>query len=161
MIGSKPFYIGGAADFLEYCHSYYDIDVFLTPENIEGLTANFAQFKNKLKFETKELKHFKEKLDKIEKLVQTDFVVTITGAGHPITMHLISGLLDMSVGNKTVSKIYLFDPDGSSEFMDFVEQDCRYVDTKHAGKVVKYVTKIGTALTNCDLLIILDHVPFK
>lgn len=159
--GSKPFYIGGAADFLEYCHSYYDIDVYLAPEKIEGLTANFTQFRNHIENEKRSIKRLKDRAVVVETPVQTDFVICISGAGHPLTMHLISGLLDMSAGEKRISKIYIYDSDCPKEFLELVERECVYVGTDHAAKVVKYIDKIGTALTHADLLIILDHAPFE
>ncbi|CAK1545923.1 unnamed protein product [Leptosia nina] len=42
-----------------------------------------------------------------------------------------------------------------------VERECSYIGTNYATKVLKYVEKIGLALTNTDILIILDHIPFS
>lgn len=161
MKGSKPFYIGGASEFLEYCHSYYEFDSFLASEKFEGLCSNFAQYQQKVKQEKSVLELREAKAEVLEKPDKQNFVVCISGAGNPIAMHLISGLLDMAVGEKNISKIYIYDHECSGEFMEFVEKECSYISTDQSTKVVKYVEKLGVALTNTDLLIILDHVPLK
>ncbi|KOB74001.1 Uncharacterized protein OBRU01_09668 [Operophtera brumata] len=159
MKGSKPFYIGGASEFLEYCHAYYDFDSFLTSEKIKGICSNFSQYQKNVQEEKIYLQ--KTRTGEVETPARQDFVVCITGAGTPLAMLLISGLLEMAVGEKNIYKIYLYDQECKREFMEFVEKECSYIATDHPGKVVKYVNKIGAALTNTDLLIILDHIPFN
>lgn len=161
MKGSKPYYIGSAPDFLEYCHSYYQFDSFLATENFEGLVKNFSQYQKKLKYDNKAVNRKKSKDDFVEPLPKKDFIICISCTGFPLAMHLVSGLLDMSVGDKTISKIYIYDSTCSETFMDFVERECSYIGSSHPGKIVKVVEKVGMALTHTDLFIILDHVPFE
>ncbi|XP_031768230.2 putative malate dehydrogenase 1B [Galleria mellonella] len=158
--GSKPYYIGGASEFLEYCHSYYKFDVFLASEKFEGLIKNYKQYQKKIKCDTQSVCYISDSKEEIiEKSPKTNFVVCISGAGYPLTMHLISGLLDMTHGEKTISKIYIHDKERKGS-MEFIEQECSYIGTNYPGKVVKFIEKIGVALTHSDLFIILDHVPF-
>lgn len=154
MPGSKPSYIGSASDFLEYCHTYYNFDAFLTPKRFENLVDNYGQFqkKNKQEFRTH------EDSENIEKTVNTSFTVCISGAGNPLAIFIISGLLENS---DKISKIYLYDEKCSQSLMEFVEFECNYVGTNTSGKIVKYIEKIGVGLTSTDLLIILDFVPFR
>lgn len=156
--GSKPYYIGGASEFLEYCHSYYNFDIFLSPRKFAGLIDNAYQFTRKIKEQDAVVSSEDHLLEKPSK---NDFVVCISGAAYPLAMNLISGLLDMSVGDKSIMKIYLYDSECSQAFMEFVERECSYIGTNYPGKVMKYIEKIGVALTHSDLLIILDHVAFE
>lgn len=165
MKGSKPILIGSAPDFWDYCYSYYNFETFLSRDMLDNLTKNIAQFKDKIKYEVQNMslvQHHSKSLQ--SSLVEPEtnkknFVVCISGACHPLVMHLVSGLLEMSVGDKNISKIYIFDPDCSEKFMKFVENDCSYVDTECPGRVVKLIDKIGLALTHTDILIIMDHIP--
>lgn len=160
MKGSKPYYIGGASDFLDYCHSYYKFDVFLATEKFEGLVHNFSQYENRLKEDSDDIKH-KHDGDFVVHPPKTNFIITISCTGFPLAMQLVSGLLEMTIGSKSISKIYIYDSECSEAFMDFVERECSYIGTNYPGKVVKVVEKVGIALTHTDLFIILDHVPFK
>lgn len=157
--GSKAFYIGGASEFLEYCHSYYNLDSFLTSEKLGSICHNFMQFKQKIKDEGTRMES--KKAEKRLNLRAQQFVICISGAGHPLTEHLISGLLEMAVGDKHITKIFLHDCHCTPDFMELVEAQCRYIFTDNPRKVVRYVEKIGSALSYTDLLIVLDHVPFK
>lgn len=160
--GSKPYYIGGGPEFLEYCYSYYKFDLFLVSEVFEGLPENFSQYSQKLKIDLAKSKE-KGAIADIMTLVpnQLRFVVTISGAGNPLTMHMISALIDLAVGEKIISRIYIADSSCTSEFLDYIERECSYILNDQPGKVVRYVEKIGMALTHTDLLIILDHEPFE
>lgn len=160
MKGSKPFYIGGASDFLDYCHSYYHFDQFMTTEKLDSLVHNFTQYEKKLR---KDWNVVSQRLcnEFVEPTPKKKFIVTISCTGFPIAMHIVSGLLEMAVGNKSISKIYIFDSECSEDFMDFIERECSYIGTNNPGKVVKVVEKVGMALTHTDLFIVLDHVPFK
>ncbi|XP_059056633.1 putative malate dehydrogenase 1B [Achroia grisella] len=159
--GSKPHYIGGSSEFLDYCHSYYKFDVLLASEKIETLIKSYKSYQTKLKSDRKSVKRILETTEEIREQPKTNFVVCISGARYPLTMHLISGLLDMSQGEKTIYKIYIYDEECTKGFMEFIEQECSYISTNHPGKVVKYIEKVGVALTHSDLFIILDHVPFQ
>lgn len=162
MKGSKPFYIGGASEFLEYCHYYYEFDSFLAAEKIVGLSSIFAQYQKNVREEKIDLHTKQAKSGEVENLsAKNNFVVCLYGAGHALAMLLISGLLEMAVGEKNISKIYLYDSECTREFMEFVENECSYIGTDQPGKVVKYVKKVGVAFANTDLLIVLDHIPFS
>lgn len=162
MKGSKPFYIGGASEFLDYCYSYYNFDALFASEQYDGLLENVLQFKKKVNKENLYLLQQDKSLLR-ETKIKDHFVVTISGAGHLLAMHLISALLDQEVteGNKYIGKIYLHDSYCSENFMNSIEKECYYVQSNNPGKVVKHVEKIGVALTHTDLLIILNHEPFK
>jgi hypothetical protein len=161
MKGSKPHYIGGASEFLEYCYSYYEFDSFMASEKFDGLVQNFSQYAKKLKNEDKIVNEIKDTTDYLTMKSKNDFIITISGTGMSLAMYLISGLLEMSVGLKSISKIYIHDDKCTEDFMAFVERECSYVYTNYPGKVVKVVEKIGLALTHTDLLIVLNHVPFE
>lgn len=164
MKGSKPSYIGGASEFLDYCYSYYNFDSLFASEKFDELLTNVLQFKKKVNAENILIRQLEAKSNvEEETAIKTHYVITIIGAGHILAMHLISQLLDHKVaeGDKYINKIYLYDNSCSETFMKFVEKECYYVQTNYPGKVVKYVQKIGVALTNSDLLIVLDHEPFK
>ncbi|KPJ02902.1 Putative malate dehydrogenase 1B [Papilio xuthus] len=90
-----------------------------------------------------------------------NITVCISGASHPLTMYIISGLLDMSLGHKSIAKIFIYDKEYSQTFLEYVETECSYVGNNYPGKVVKYTNKMGMALASCDLLIIMDYVPFS
>ncbi|XP_049870291.1 putative malate dehydrogenase 1B [Pectinophora gossypiella] len=160
MKGSKPYYIGGAPEFLEYCHSYYNFDVFMGMEKYQGLVKNYAQFKRKLKQEEIDTTVPFEPSVSSDPADKTHYVVCITGASCPLANHLVSRLLDMSTGTRCISKIFLYDEDCSPEFLESIETECSYIGTNFPGRVVKYVDKIGNALTITDVLIVLDHEPF-
>ncbi|XP_028165444.1 putative malate dehydrogenase 1B [Ostrinia furnacalis] len=159
MKGSKPYYIGGASDFLDYCHSYYQFDLFLSTEKFEGLVHNFSQYEKKLKTDQDVISRRISNAEFVERPPKNNFIVTISCTGFPLAMHLVSGLLDMTVGEKSISKIYIYDSECSEAFMEFVERECSFIGTNHPGKVVKVVEKVGMALTHTDLFIILDHAP--
>ncbi|KAJ2952050.1 hypothetical protein O0L34_g4313 [Tuta absoluta] len=165
MKGSKPFYIGGISEFLEYVHSYYNFDLFLACDKYHGLIKNFGQYKKKLK---EEAIQYKEEINAIEK---DDCVLCITGASSPAAKQILSGLADMSMWNedtstfkgkkqKNISKIFLYDDNCSDDDLIKIETQCSFITANYPGKVVKYADKIGNALTIADLLIILDHEPF-
>ncbi|KAI8424088.1 hypothetical protein MSG28_002696 [Choristoneura fumiferana] len=161
MKGSKPYYIGGTSEFLDYCHSYYQFDYFLANSKFEGLLENYSQYRNKIKSDqrTQEVKRMsREKVE--ENLSKNEYVVCISGARNPLTMHIISELLELSVGDKSISKIYIFDDECSNDCLELIERECGYIGTNYPGKVVKYIEKIGVALTHSDLFIIMDHIPF-
>nr|XP_034829947.1 putative malate dehydrogenase 1B isoform X2 [Maniola hyperantus] len=159
MAGSVPIYIGGASEFLEYAHSYYQFDAFLAPKRFDHLSDYFGQFQKKIKQEVKT--ETRLSLTKhIESVRKTSFSICIWGAGNPLAMFLISGLLE-TFDEMSFSKIYLFDELCSESLMDFIENECNYVRTDYSRKVVKYVDKIGVALTNTDLLILLSYVAFR
>lgn len=162
MKGSKPYYIGGASEFLDYCYSYYNFDALFASEKYEGLLDNILQFKRKVRLENV-FHDVEAKRNPVNEPPKNHFVLTISGARHLLTMHLISGLLapEYTCGDKIISKIYLYDDCCSGKFMNYVEKECSYVQTDTPGRVVKYVEKIGIALTSTDLLIILDHEPFE
>ncbi|KAJ0178953.1 hypothetical protein K1T71_005728 [Dendrolimus kikuchii] len=155
MQGSKPVYIGCASEFLDYCHSYYGFESFLSTERFKGLVENMRQLEMKLNKES----FITTDQGTKEPEQKNDFVISISGAGNPLTMYIISGLLEMTYNEKNVSKIYIYDNCCSKTFMEYVEKECSYIGTYHSGKVVQYVEKIGRALTHTDLFIILDHVP--
>lgn len=157
--GSKPFYIGGATEFLDYCYSYYKFDVFLSPARYENLVLNYRQYNRKLKQDSKF--HLDVEFEMEEKFLKNTFSVCISGAGNPITMHLISELLEMSSIEKGIVKIYIYDYKCSKSFLEIVEREGSYIETNYATKVLRHVDKIGVALTNTDVLIILDHIPFR
>ncbi|XP_047022069.1 putative malate dehydrogenase 1B [Helicoverpa zea] len=163
MKGSKAYYIGGASEFLDYCYSYYNFDSLFASDKYDGLLDNVLQFKKKVNIESIYLRADEEKSHPSDTERKRNIVVTISGAGHLLAMHLISGLLDyeMTEGDMYIHKIYLYDECCSQTFMNFVEKDCSYVQTDNPGRTVKYVTKIGMALTSTDVLIVLDHVPFQ
>ncbi|XP_045446910.1 putative malate dehydrogenase 1B [Melitaea cinxia] len=157
MTGSKPVYIGNASEFLEYCYSYYKFDVYFSPLRFEYLSDNFGQFQKKVKQEAIAL----ERLDNpvtLENPSANKVTICISGAGNPLALFIISGLLDLK---QNVSKIYIYDEECSQTLMEFIEHECNYVGNEYLGKLVKYVDKIGVALTSSDLLIILDYIPFQ
>ncbi|XP_050562498.1 putative malate dehydrogenase 1B [Spodoptera frugiperda] len=162
MKGSKAQYIGGASEFLDYCYSYYNFDALFSSEKYAGLLSNILQFKKKL-----HLENILHQLDVVKRPTldappQKKFVITISGAGHLLAMHLISSLVDHKImeSDKTIHKIYLYDERCTPSFMNYIEKECSYVQTDNPGKDIKCVSKIGVALTSTDVLIILDHVPF-
>ncbi|XP_046963334.1 putative malate dehydrogenase 1B [Vanessa cardui] len=159
MPGSKPFYIGCASEFLEYCYSYYKFDVFFAPKRFEYLIDNFGQFQKKQKLEMRRLARI-DNSDMIDKSIQNKRTICISGAGNPLSLFIISGLLEQDV-KKNISRIYIYDENCSQSLMEFIEHESNYVGTEYLGKIVKYVEKIGAALTSSDLLIILDYVPFQ
>lgn len=164
MKGSKPHYIGSAADFMEYCHSYYFLDMYISADKFKGLIDNFKQFKHKVlmdRIEVTEKSSESVSAEESKAHKNSTFVVCISGASCPLTMYLINGLLEYSLGDKTISKIYIYDEECSEEFMQYVEEECSYVGTNHPGKVLKFVDKIGMGLTHADLMIIMDHVPYE
>lgn len=156
--GSKPYYIGGASEFLDYCYSYYQFETYVSSERFEGLIDNFNQYKKKLRkddnIDDQDSKGPAEDQAK-------NLTVCISGASHPLSMYIISGLLDMPLGNKSMVKIFIYDKDYSQTFLEYVESECSYVGNNYPGKVVKYTNKMGMALASCDLLIIMDYVPFR
>ncbi|XP_062526165.1 putative malate dehydrogenase 1B isoform X1 [Bombyx mori] len=164
MKGSKPVYIGGASEFLEYCYSYYNFDAFMASSKFCGLVKNFGQYQEKLKVET-----FSKPTAEFSKVIASEMkpnekchkniVITISGVSNPLAIHILSGLLEMS--NLGLSKVYIYDKDCSAEHMELVERQCNYIMTCNSGKTVKYVEKLGMALTHTNLLIILDHVLFN
>ncbi|XP_045765449.1 putative malate dehydrogenase 1B [Maniola jurtina] len=156
MTGSVPVYIGGASEFLEYVHSYYLFDAFLAPKRFDHLSDYFGQFQKKIKQEDKP----ETRLNVSDYIRKTSFSICICGAGNPLAMFLISGLLD-TFEEMSFNKIYIYDELCSQNLMDFIENECNYVGTNYSGKVVKHVNKIGVALTNTDLLILLSYVPFR
>lgn len=157
IIGSTPNYIGGASEFLEYVHSYYEFDAFLAPKRFDHLIDYFGQYQKKIKQEViTETRISNTHL--VKKIKKSSFTVCIAGAGNPLTMFLISGLLD---GGMSFSRIYLYDEICPQTLMDFIESECNYVESDYSGKIVKYIDKIGIALTNSDLVIILSYVPFR
>ncbi|XP_063377490.1 putative malate dehydrogenase 1B [Cydia fagiglandana] len=163
MKGSKPYYIGGLPEFLDYCHSYYQFDYFMADSKFKGITENCNQYRTKIKKDNQEIQlklSTEQKVTKTESLPKNDYVVCISGAGFQLTEHLISQLLELSVGTKTIAKIFIYDSECPNPPIDKIEHECSYIETNYSGKVVKYVEKIGIALTYCDLLIVLDHVPF-
>ncbi|XP_013139061.1 PREDICTED: putative malate dehydrogenase 1B [Papilio polytes] len=156
--GSKPYYIGGASEFLDYCYSYYQFETYVSSERFEGLIDNFNQYKKKVRkddnIDDQDSKGPAEDQAK-------NLTVCISGASHPLSMYIISGLLDMPLGNKSMVKIFIYDKDYSQTFLEYVESECSYVGNNYPGKVVKYTNKMGMALASCDLLIIMDYVPFS
>ncbi|XP_032513015.2 putative malate dehydrogenase 1B [Danaus plexippus] len=160
MMGSKPFYIGGACEFLEYCHSYYNFDLFLSPTRFEHLVYNYGQYQRKIKQE-KRLNSSSQIFDYQNDVKKSDYTICISGAGNPISMFIISGLFEMTSGDKIISKIYIYDDDCSQSLMDFIEYECNFLGGDLSSKVVKNIEKIGVALTGTNLLIILDYVPFR
>lgn len=169
MKGSKPFLIGCATDFWDYCHSFYNFETFLSRDMLDTLSKNIAQFKNKIINENQALALIEKQAIPIPELassnqteepIKKNFVICISGARHPLVMHLISGLLELSAGSdKNISKIYIYDTECSEKFMHYVERDCSFVETENPTRVVKFIDKIGLALTHTDILIIMDHVP--
>lgn len=162
MKGSKPHYIGGASEFLDYCYSYYNFDALFASEKYDGLLDNILQFKRKVHSENVLLEAGGDK-SPVNTVPKKHYVVTISGARHLLAMHLISGFLDpkYTQGDKLISKIYLYDNCCTKKFMNYVEKECSYVQTDIPGRVVKFVERMGMALTSTDILIILDHEPFK
>ncbi|XP_072939761.1 putative malate dehydrogenase 1B [Epargyreus clarus] len=160
MEGSKAYYIGGAPDFFDYCYSYYKFDTFLVSERFQGLVKNFAQLQKKQKRD-QQVKYLETEPNYEIDTLKKRFIACISGAAHPLTMHLISGLLDTSYGQKGFSKIYIHDKQENLSFLEFVERECNYIGTNNPTKVVKCVEKLGMSLTNSDLLIVLEHVPFN
>ncbi|XP_038223196.1 putative malate dehydrogenase 1B, partial [Zerene cesonia] len=158
--GSKPLYIGGAPEFMDYCHSYYDLDVFMTSDTYENLVSNYRQYYKRIKQEIKTKSKNEIEYD-LGEPNKNSFAICITGAGNPIAMHLISGLLETTFDDKSISKIYIYDNKCLPSFMELVERECSYIGTNYPPRVVKYVDKIGVALTNTDVLIVLDHVPLS
>lgn len=157
MAGSKPFYIGNGSDFLEYCQSYYKLDIYLPPKRFENLVDNNAQFQQKLKEESKKIVRLDD-ISSLEKSVKTKFTICISGAANPLTVFIISGLLEYS---QQISKVFIYDENCSRDLMKFVENECNYVRSCNSVKVVKYIEKLGVALSSTDLLIILDYIPFR
>lgn len=163
MKGSKPHYIGTAADFMEYCYSYYSLDLYISEDKFKGLADNFKQFKRKVNMDRIDVADKSSESLTTEEITapKQSFVICISGASCPLTMYLINGLLEYSIGDKTISKIYIYDEECSEEFMQYVEEECSYVGTNHPGKVLKFVDKIGMGLTHADLMVIMDHVPYE
>ncbi|XP_052740754.1 putative malate dehydrogenase 1B [Bicyclus anynana] len=159
MSGSTPTYIGGASEFLEYVHSYYQFDAFLAPKRFDQLVDYFGQFQKKIKQDIQLEKEISN-AEYVGKNEKSSTTVCISGAGNPLTMFIISGLLE-TFGNMSFSKIYMYDEECSQSLMDLIENECNYVGSDYSGKNVKYVDKIGIALTKSDLLIILNYVPFR
>ncbi|XP_045493810.1 putative malate dehydrogenase 1B [Colias croceus] len=158
--GSKPLYIGGAPEFMDYCNSYYDLDVFMTSDTYENLVSNYRQYYKRIKQENKTKSKNEVEFD-LEEEHKNSYVICITGAGNPIAMHIISGLLETTFDDKSICKIYIYDGKCLPSFMESVERECSYIGTNYPPRVVKYVDKIGVALTNTDVLIVLDHVPLS
>ncbi|XP_075971427.1 putative malate dehydrogenase 1B [Anticarsia gemmatalis] len=160
MAGSKPLYIGGGPQFLDYCYSYYNFDSFFASDQSEDLVKNIVQYKKHVAKE-KRIQLEEEIKCPAPKPAKKHFTVTISGAGNPLTMHLLSGLLEMDIDDQTISKIFIYDENCTEDFLLSVERECAFIETYHPGKVVKYVDRLGMALTSTDLMIIQDHVPFK
>ncbi|KAI5630996.1 hypothetical protein NE865_16293 [Phthorimaea operculella] len=163
MKGSKPFYIGGISQFLEYVHSYYNFDFFMGYEKFHGLIKNFGQYKKKLKEEFLQFR----KVEQGDTNQKDDYAVCITGASSPMTAQLLAGLVDLAYKGpfetevpKYISKIFLYDDNCSEDDLKKIEAQCSFITANYPGKVVKYADKIGNALTISDLLIVLDHEPF-
>ncbi|XP_050669891.1 putative malate dehydrogenase 1B isoform X2 [Leptidea sinapis] len=161
--GSKPQYIGGASEFFDFCYSYYKFDVYMLPDRYQHLITNFKQYSKKIKQEQKCITGLTLDFKHNEEPPKTSFTVCISRAGNPMAMYLISGLLEIINKERSISKIYVYDDHNpnSLPFLELVERECSYIGTQYPSKVVRYVDKIGVALTNTDLLIILDHVPFS
>lgn len=157
MAGSKPFYIGNGSDFLEYCQSYYKLDIYLPSKRFENLVDSYGQFQDNLKQENKNITRHDDISD-IGKSIKTSYKICISGAANPLTLFIISGLLEYS---QQISKIFIYDENCSQDLMKFVELECSFVKSSNFGKVVKYIEKLGVALSNADLLIILDYIPFR
>ncbi|KAL4711668.1 hypothetical protein ACJJTC_003435 [Scirpophaga incertulas] len=154
--GSKPFYIGGASEFLNYCHSYYKIELFLDIKHCDDLKRNFSQYNVKLKNEIVNVKEKHQVEDVLEQTSKKNYIITICGGSSPLTMHLLSDLMD--IGNEKISKIYIHDDNCSEKFEKQIELECSFV--RSSAKVVKCVKKLGIALTHTDLLVVLNHIPF-
>ncbi|CAB3236730.1 unnamed protein product [Arctia plantaginis] len=159
MAGSKPYYIGGAPQFLDYCYSYYKFDSLFGSDKFEELLKNSVQLKKKVAIERNLLKN--AEINSPVKSSKKAIIVTISGAGNPISRCLLVGLLEMNVCFNSIAKIYIYDENCSEEFMLSLEKEYSFIENIYPGKVVKYVRKIGIALTCSDLLIVLDHVPFE
>lgn len=132
----------------------------MAPARYENLVSNYRQYNKNIKRMKESKFHLDIECGMDENAIKNTFSVCISGAGNPITMHLISELLEMSSSEKGVFKVYIYDHRFSSSFLELVERESSFTETNYAAKVVKYVDKIGIALTNTDVLIILDHVPF-
>ncbi|XP_013200156.1 putative malate dehydrogenase 1B [Amyelois transitella] len=158
--GSKAYYIGGASEFLDYCHSYYNFEKFMTLEKFGGLVNNYKQYQTKVREDNQVIAEVQEKQEIPELPPKSTFYICISGAGCPMTKYLIMGLLKLNSNNKSIAKIFINDSRCATDFMEYVEEECSYISTVHPGKVVKYIEKIGLVLSFTDLLIILDHVPF-
>lgn len=162
MAGSKPYYIGGGSEFLDYCYSYYHFDSLFACYKYGDLVQNSAQFKKKVATEKRFLQEENARNPEVQaKTISKLYSITLSGVGNPLAMHLISGLLELDIKHHVIEKIYLYDDACSEEFMLSLEQECATIESSQPAKIVKYVNKIGIALTSTDLLIILDHVPFK
>lgn len=153
--GSAPTYIGGATDFWEYCYSYYNFDKYLPKAKFEELFSNMTQLKKRMKQIPTFHKCLAYAETADENITKKSINITISGATHPLVPYLISGLLDYAKGENYVSKIYLY----GCECGDYhYERDSNFVDTRNPVKVVKYVSRLGIALTNSELLIIMNHI---
>lgn len=159
MAGSKPYYIGGAPQFLDYCYSYYKFDSLFGSDRYEELLKNSIQLKKKVAIERNLLKD--ADINSPEKSSKKAIVITISGAGDPLSRCLIMGLLEMNVCFNSIAKIYIYDDKCTKEFMLSLEKQYSFIENMYPGKVIKYVHKIGIALTCSDVLIVLDHIPFE
>lgn len=160
--GSRPHYIGGASDFLEYCHTYYNLIFFMDTKKMTALCINNKQLQNN----SENMNIFKN--DKLWNPSENK-TICISGANNPLTIHLVSQLLDtqnklnLSDDNseKRISKIYLYHDSIDLSTIELIEKECFYIETVYSKNIIKSVSKLGLALTSSDLLIILDHVSFK
>lgn len=148
---------------MEYCFAYYSLDIYISADKFKGLSDNFKQFQRKLNVAPIDGTDKSSESLAAEEITapKQSFVICISGASCPLTMYLINGLLEYYLGEKTISKMYIYDEECSEEFMQYVEEECSYVGTNHPGKVLKFVDKIGMGLTHADLMIIMDHVPYE
>ncbi|KAG7308036.1 hypothetical protein JYU34_006676 [Plutella xylostella] len=160
MKGSKPYYIGSATQFWDYCYSYYKLETFITCDKLRELIPNIEQFKQEIEIETKALKcgEVHEEIESNITVPKNNFVVCISGAEMNIVKHLIFNLLEMIVEEKNISEIYIYDIKNSKSYMKYIERELSCF--KNNPKTLKYAEKIGFALTHADLLIVLDHAPY-
>ncbi|KAH9634512.1 hypothetical protein HF086_016600 [Spodoptera exigua] len=148
MKGSKAQYIGGASDFLDYCYSYYNFDTLFSSEKYDGLLNNVLQFKRKLHIEENLHILDADKRPTLDAPPQKKFVVTISGAGHLLAMHLISGLVDHAImaSDNIIHKIYLYDQSCTPSFMNYIEKECSYVQTDNPGRDINKSKPMGAWL---------------
>lgn len=158
--GSKAYYIGGDTEFLEYCHSYYKFDSYVNITKLAALSKNIVQFKKKLK-DINNIKTKNNIIYNVSKEEEKCFAICITGVMNPLVMYLISGLLEISMTAKRILKIYLYDHNYDESTLSCTELECKYITRESSKNVVKYVSKLGIALTKSDLLIIFDHQSFE
>lgn len=158
--GSKPHYIGGASEFLEYCHSYYNFDAYVNLQKLDDLNKNNVQLKNRIHVHKDSIQYTTNIEQTKERKKKNNWEICISGASNLVTTNLLSELLEIAPSEKNITKIYLYDEVDNNKRMEQLETDCCFVNTKNPNKVVKRVAKLGMGLTHSDLLIVLDHVPF-